>query len=85
MVLFDHLPSLPPDRTQDERHAFVARLGERFLWGTDDALPLLHEEGFRHVRSTSFDELCLSLTGTYGEARGFRARHMVLASRTPSP
>lgn len=81
VLLFDHLPSLPKGAADDARHAFVAGLGESFVWGTDDALPLLYEEGFRQVRSVSFDELCLSLTGTYEKERGFGARHLVLASR----
>ena len=80
VVLFDHLQSLVPPAGDDARHAFVGKLGESFLWGTDDALPMLYEEGFRHVKSFTFDELCLSLTGTYDAARGFRERHMVVAS-----
>jgi hypothetical protein len=44
---------------------------------------MLFEEGFRHVRSVSFDEACLSLTGTYERDRQFRFQRMVLASCTP--
>lgn len=61
---------------------FVDRLGERIVFGTNDPLPMLYEEGFRHVRSVSFDEACLSLTGTYDRAREFRFQRIVLASRT---
>jgi methyltransferase (TIGR00027 family) len=83
VIFFDHLPSFSNEEgaAGDARHAFVAGLGEGFVWGTDDALPLLCEEGFRQVRSVSFDEICLSLTGTYEKARGFSTRHLVLASR----
>lgn len=61
----------------------VEALGERFVFGTNDPLPMLFEEGFRHVRSVSFDEACLSLTGSYERDRGFRFQRMVLASVTP--
>ena len=61
----------------------VEELGERFVWGSNDPLPLLYEEGFRHVRSVSFDEACLSLTGTYRRERQFRFQRLVLASVTP--
>jgi O-methyltransferase involved in polyketide biosynthesis len=81
VLLFDHMPAPTRTAASKARHAFVAKLGESFGWGTNDALPLLFDEGFRHVRSASFDELCLSLTGTYERARGFSKRHMVLASR----
>jgi methyltransferase (TIGR00027 family) len=60
----------------------VEALGERFVFGTNDPLPMLFEEGFRHVRSVSFDEACLSLTGSYERDRQFRFQRMVLASCT---
>ena len=41
-----------------------------------------YEEGFRYVNVTSFDELCLTLTGTYDRARKFRFQHIAVASRT---
>jgi hypothetical protein len=73
-------PARPP---KDEKtRAFVEELGERFVFGTNDPLPMLYEEGFRHVRSLSFDEACLSLTGTYAREREFRFQRIVLASRT---
>jgi len=62
---------------------FVKDLGEQLRFGTNDPLPMLYEEGFRHVRSVSFDEACLTLTGTYERAREFRFSRVVLASRTP--
>lgn len=58
----------------------VEALGERFVFGTNDPLPMLYEAGFRHVRSVSFDEACLSLTGSYERDRQFRFQRMVLAS-----
>jgi hypothetical protein len=66
-------------------HTCVANLGERFGWGTDDALPMLFEEGFRHVWSLTFDEICLTFTGRYDPERGFHARRMVVASKSPPP
>lgn len=50
----------------------VAEMGEPLRFGVNDVVPLLYEEGFRHVRTVSFDEACLSLTGTYDRRRKFR-------------
>ena len=61
----------------------VSRMGEPILWGTNDPLPVMHECGFRHVRSTSFDQIALSLTGTYERARLFRFQGICVASRAP--
>jgi methyltransferase (TIGR00027 family) len=76
-------------RTDTDRQTreLVEELGERFVFGTNDPLPMLAEEGFRHVRSLSFDEICLSVTGTYKRERQFRFQRIVLASaaRAPSP
>ena len=47
-------------------------------------LPLLYEEGFRHVRASSFDEACLALTGTYLRERKFRFQGLAVASRAAS-
>jgi methyltransferase (TIGR00027 family) len=58
----------------------VAQMGEPVLFGTDHALPMLHEEGFRKVMITTLDELALSFTGTYERARSFRFQYTVLAS-----
>ena len=60
----------------------LGTLGEPVRFGTNDPLPLLFDEGFRHVRCVSFDEICLSLTGTYERARMFRFQHVATASRT---
>lgn len=66
----------------DAVHASVEDMGEPVRFGTDDALPLLYEEGFRSVRARSFDELALELTGTYDRARAFRFQHLIVASAT---
>lgn len=68
---------------QDEAaRDYVAKLGEPFHFGINDILPLLYEEGFRHVRTDTFDELCLTWTGTYQRARRFRFQSLATASRT---
>lgn len=67
----------------EENMRLLGTLGEPVKFGTNDPLPLLYEEGFRHVRCVSFDEACLSLTGTYERERMFRFQHLAIASRTP--
>lgn len=61
----------------------ISRLGEPIRFGINDPLPLLHECGFRHVRTVSFDEIALSLTGTYERERLFRFQSICIASRAP--
>lgn len=61
----------------------LADLMEPVRFGTDDVLPLLYEEGMRSVRTRSFDELCLELTGEYDRARKFRFQRMGVTSRAP--
>jgi methyltransferase (TIGR00027 family) len=68
------------DDDQAVRHA-LRDLGEPLRFGCNDMLPVLFEEGFRHVRLTSFDEACLHFTGTYERARKFRFQHLAVASR----
>jgi O-methyltransferase involved in polyketide biosynthesis len=63
-----------------QTRGLVEELGEKFLFGTNDPLPMLAEEGFRQVRTISFDEICLSVTGTYKRERQFRFQRFVLAS-----
>jgi methyltransferase (TIGR00027 family) len=70
-------------REEDAKNReLLGTLGEPVKFGTNDPLPLLFEEGFRHVRCVSFDEICLSFTGTYDRARTFRFQHVATASRT---
>ena len=38
-------------------------------------------EGFFHVRTCPFDQICLALTGTYERARKFRFQHLAAMSR----
>lgn len=88
ILLFDHflkrfVDAQSRSRKDDAAAEFVEGLGERFVWGSNDPLPMLFEEGFRHVRSASFDEIALSLTGTYDRAREFRFQRIVTASVTP--
>ncbi len=87
IVIFDHFSKKFVDATLRARKDaaaadFVDDLGERFVFGVNDPLQMLFEEGFRNVRSVSFEEACLSLTGTYDRSREFRFQRMCLASRT---
>lgn len=82
VLLFDHLLKAQPRETADGTRKFVEELGEPVLFGTKDPVPMLFEAGFRHVRSLSFDEACLTFTGTYARAREFRFQRMVMCSRT---
>jgi len=62
------------------RHV-VTDLGEPLLFGLDDPVPFFASEGFRHLRTISFDQICLAHTGTYERARQFRFQHVAAASR----
>lgn len=89
-VVFDYVGKrFVEGRLKDERDLaardYVAKLGEPFVFGTNDVLPLLYEVGFRHVRNDTFDELCLTWTGTYERERRFRFQYLAAASRTPPP
>ncbi len=66
-------------RHQESRDV-LAGAGEPMRFGINDTTPLLHEVGFRHILSVSFDQACLAFTGTYDRAREFRFQHLVLAS-----
>jgi len=85
VIVFDtisrHLVNQKSNRPMDrELVKFVEDLGEPFQFGLDDPTPLMSDCGLRHVRRVSFDEACLSLTGTYTRERAFRFQHLVLAS-----
>lgn len=75
MVYGDDIPEHDKQTRQ-----LVSDLGEPVTFGTNDPLPMLVDEGFRHVRSISFDEITLDYTGTYDRARMFRFQHLALAS-----
>ena len=73
-------------RIRDEDKAVLdalADFGEPVRFGTNDAVPLLYEAGFRHVRTIGFDEICLTYTGTWEYERAFRFQRIALSSRTP--
>jgi methyltransferase (TIGR00027 family) len=61
----------------------VASMGEPLRFGINDVLPLLYAEGFRYVRTESFDEACLALTGTYDRSRKFRFQSIAEARVRP--
>lgn len=87
ILLFDYLPrrmAAGADLRDKDLHTrdYVDQLGEPIRWGTNDVLPLLFESGFRHVRTVTFDEIALSLTGTYDRAREFRFQSIALTSVT---
>ena len=86
VVVFDHLRKKivagdVTDAGDLRSRDFVGDLGEPLRWGCDDVLPVLYSEGFRRVRTTSFDEACLDLTGTYERERKFRFQSLTVTSR----
>lgn len=86
ILVFDYLgKKMVAGRVKDPsdlatRHV-VIDLGEPLRFGVDDLVPLLASEGFRYVRSASFDELALSHLNDYARARKFRFQHLAAASR----
>ena len=65
IVVFDHLRRKivagdVKDQADLASREFVGDLGEPLRFGVDDVLALLYEEGFRRVRTSSFDEACLA-------------------------
>lgn len=86
VVVFDHLrkkivAGTVADEADLKSKDFVGDLGEPLRWGCDDVLPVLYAEGFRRVRTTSFDEACLDLTGSYERERKFRFQSLAVASK----
>lgn len=70
--------------TDDEEMLSILNdLGEPVRFGTNNLLPLLADAGFSHVRTASFDEICLSVTGTYDRNRRFRFQSIALAGKEP--
>ena len=87
VLIYDHLEKklvrgTSVDGADAALKEMVDQLGEPFVFGIDDPLPLMVEEGYRQVRRVSFDEICLALTGTYERDRKFRFQHIVEASRS---
>ena len=85
-VIFDYgTRALGEEATSDETsrriRAALVEMGEPLRFWLDDPLPLLYEEGFRHVRTVSFDQACLGLTGKYDPAHQFNRRWFGLCSR----
>ena len=76
MVAGEHL-----DAADAQVREMVGGLGEPLTYGLNDPTPLLHEAGFRHLRTVSFDELALSLTHSYERSRKFRFQGLVIASK----
>lgn len=85
VLVFDHVGKKVVERASKDPQDgatvdLLAGLGEPFLFGCNDAVPLVYEAGFRKVRVTSFDEACLNLTGTYDRERRFRFQWLVTTS-----
>ena len=85
VVVFDHLGKKLVEgqsRHQADHHLcdMVADLGEPFVFGLNDATPLIFAAGFRYLRTVSFDEACLQLTNSYLRERMFRFQGFVIAS-----
>jgi methyltransferase (TIGR00027 family) len=69
-------------RVEDEAiRAWLDDVGEPIRFGINDLTPLVYEEGFRGVRTLSFDEAALELTGTYDRARMFRFPRLALIKK----
>jgi len=68
-VLFDYLSHI----LEEERDSYEisAELGEPVLWTNRDPLLLLHELGFRHIRTTAFEQLYTSATGERSARESF--------------
>ena len=86
-LFFDHIGKHLVDKEHSSdpsvkgQYDFLASLGagEQFSWGTDDALPLCYETGFKYIRQSTFDSLCLAFTQTYSKDRLFKYQHVVSA------
>ncbi len=66
-----------------ESRSYVGDLGEPIRYGTDDILPLLHDCGFRWVRTLDFNELALEILKDYHRERMFRFQRIALAAVRP--
>ncbi|MBT3219641.1 MAG: SAM-dependent methyltransferase [Proteobacteria bacterium] len=85
ILVFDHLGKklIEGQSRHGEDHRLCdmfADLGEPWIFGLNDATPLMYETGFRYLRTVSFDEACLQFTQTYDRQRLFRFQGFVIAS-----
>jgi methyltransferase (TIGR00027 family) len=86
ILLFDYImKKMAEGNRLDDRDANLRRMvgdmQEPLRFGFNDATPLMYDEGFRQLRTVSFDEIALSFTGTYERARKFRFQGIVVGSR----
>lgn len=84
-VVFDTIGTRMVERRDiSERDArsmeIVEDLGEPVVFGVNHTAGLVAESGFRHVRSWSFDEIDLNLTGSYDRGRMFRFQRLTCAA-----
>ncbi|HKE15503.1 MAG TPA: SAM-dependent methyltransferase [Kofleriaceae bacterium] len=87
-IYFDYIGKrlADADRIKPSDHGArdeVSRMGEPIRFGINDPVPLLAGSGFRHIRTVTFDQLALGLTGTYDRDRMFRFQSICVASRSP--
>ena len=87
VIVFDTISKVvahnKSSREQDQKLSkLVDEVGEPFRFGLDDPTPLCSDCGLSHVRAVSFDQACLSITGTYARERAFRFQSFVLASHS---
>ena len=87
VIIFDYLSRQMAQGTNitdadRQTRAVVSSVGEEFRFGSNNVLPLLYAEGFQYVRVINFDEVCLSMHGSYDRERLFRFQHMAVASVT---
>lgn len=84
-VVFDTIGTRMVERRDiTERDAMsmdiVEDLGEPVVFGINHTVGLVAESGFRYVRSSSFDEIDLNLTGSYDRSRMFRFQLLTVAA-----
>jgi methyltransferase (TIGR00027 family) len=65
----------------------VAEMGEPILFGVDDVVPIAAGCGYRYVRTSTVDALCLALGGSYERERKmrFQAMHEMRVLPPPRP
>jgi methyltransferase (TIGR00027 family) len=85
VIAFDFIgKKLVEGNVRDERDRgvaeHVAAMGEPLVFGLDDPVRLVVEEGFKQARVARFDALCLNLFGTWERDRKFRHQAIAIAS-----